>query len=114
MLDRIFNPAPTIYKWDKFWVGFLPGLVLPFLVFLIMYGVIAVSSQVMHHETYPFDAFLSSMHSSLLFLRITTLFCIPNGLIFFFLIQRNYNNASRGVVLVTMLYVITIVIRDVS
>jgi len=114
MLDRIFNPSPTIYKWDKFWVGFLPGLVLPFLMFVVLYGIIALSSQYLHHEPYPFGIFLQSMHSSLLFLRVTTLCCIPNAVIFFFLIQRNYNNASRGVVLVTMLFVIAIVIRDVT
>ena len=114
MLDRLFNPAPTIYKWDRFWVGFLPALIMPFVSLFVLYGIIAFSSQYLHHEHFGFDVFLHAMQSSLYFLRTSTLCCIPNAAIFFFLIKKNYNNASRAVVVTTMLYVIIIVIKDVS
>ena len=114
MLDRIFNASPTIYKWDNFWVGFLPAIISPFVMFFVLYGLAAAASYFGSHEKYMFEVYLYSMRSPTLFLRVTTLCCIPNGAIFFFLISRNYMNASRGVVLVTMLFVIAIVIRDVS
>ena len=114
MLDKLLNPSPTIYKWDRFWVGFIPGLVLPLISFLVLYGIMFVSAQVLHHEKFPFDSFMEAMHSSLYFLRITTLCCMPNALAFFFFIRLNYNNASRAVVITSMLYVMLIVIKDVT
>ena len=114
MLDKLFNPSPTIYKWDRFWVGFIPALLLPGISLLVLFGILAISSQYLHHETFAFDVFLHSMQSQLYFLRVSTLCVMPNAAIFFFLIKQNYNNASRAVVITSMLYVIAIVIKDVS
>ena len=36
MFERFFNPAPTFYKWDRFWVGFWPALFLPLLSLLAL------------------------------------------------------------------------------
>lgn len=114
MLDKLLNPSPTIYKWDRFWVGFFPGVVLPLLSWLVLYGIIALSSHYLHHEPFSFQAYLDTMQSNLQFLRITTVCCMPNALAFFFFIRLNYNNASRAVVLTSMIYVMLIVIKDVS
>ena len=114
MLDKFLNPTPTIYKWDRFWVGFLPALALPIVSMLVLYGIMALSSQLIHHEQFPLSSFTSAMQSTLYFLRITTLCCMPNAALFFLFIRLNYNNASRAVVITTMLYVILIVIKDVS
>ncbi len=114
MLDRILNPTPTIYKWDRFWVGFLPALVLPVVSMFVLYGIMALSSHYLHHEEFSFSAFVNAMQSTLYFLRISTLCCMPNAALFFLFIRLNYNNASRAVVITTMLYVILIVIKDVS
>jgi len=114
MLDRLLNPSPTIYKWDRFWVGFLPALVLPVVSVLVLYAIMAVSSNLLHHEGFPFSTFFQAMQSTLYFLRITTVCCMPNAALFFFFIRLNYNNASRAVVITTMLYVLLIVIKDVS
>jgi len=114
MFDRILNPAPTIYKWDRFWVGFFPALLLPVISLFALYGIMWVTSTYVNKEVFPFSAFLDSLQSQLYFLKIASLCCMPNALIFFFLIQQNYNNASRAVVATTMLYVMAIVIKDVS
>ena len=114
MLDRFLNPSPTIYKWDRFWIGFLPALVMPLVSFMLLYIIIAVTSQYLHHEAFSFDVFLHSMQSTLYFLRVSTLCCMPNAVVFFLFLRQNYNNASRAVVITTMLYVIVIVIKDVS
>ncbi len=114
MLDRVLNPTPTIYKWDRFWVGFVPALLLPVISLLVLYLIISTTSQYQHHETFAFDTYLHAMQSNLYFLRIASLCCMPNAALFFFFISRNYNNASRAVVMTTMLYVLLIVIKDVS
>jgi hypothetical protein len=80
----------------------------------VLYGIMALSSQFIHHEQFPFSSFTNALQSNLSFLRITTLCCMPNAALFFFFIRLNYNNASRAVVVTTMLYVILIVIKDVS
>ena len=113
MLDEILNPTPTIYKWDRFWVGFLPALVLPVISFLIFYAVTYAYAKYNQHMILDFTTFLHTMKGATVFLRTSTLCCIPNAAVFFFLIQRNYNNASRAVVITTMLYVIAIVVKDV-
>jgi hypothetical protein len=114
MLDKIFNPAPTIYKWDRFWVGFLPALLAPVFSFLVLYLIISGTSRYVHHEGFSFSQFLNYLQSPVYFLQISTLCCFSNGIIFFAFIKQNYNNSSRAVILTTMLYVIAIVIRDVS
>ena len=114
MIDRMLNPSPTIYKWDRFWVGFLPALVLPAISMFVLYGIMALSSHYVHHEEFAFSAFTDAMHSNLYFLRITTLCCMPNAALFFLFIRLNYNNASRAVVVTTIIYVLVIVIKDMS
>ena len=112
MLDRFLNPAPTFYKWDRFWVGFLPALFLPLLSLLVLYGVTWANAQFNYHEAFMAEMFLHSIKSPSVFLRTASLCCMPNALIFFLLINRNYNNASRAVVFTTMLYVLAIVVKD--
>jgi hypothetical protein len=112
MLDRILNPNPTFYKWDTFWVGFVPAVLLPVVCFFAFYGLTYVNSIYLHNTSYSFHLFWYSMNNSATFLRTSTLCCIPNAAIFFFLINRNYNNASRAVIFATMLYILAIVIKD--
>ncbi|MDB5284256.1 MAG: hypothetical protein JWO06_3331 [Bacteroidota bacterium] len=113
MLDKFLNPTPTFYKWDRFWVGFLPALLLPLISFLLFYVITYANAKYNQQIIFEFGTFLRTMKGATVFLRTATLCCIPNGAIFFFLIQRNYNNASRAVVITTMLYVIAIVVNDV-
>jgi hypothetical protein len=114
MLDKLLNPSPTIYKWDRFWVGFLPALFLPLLSMLALYGILAFASNYSNGEPFPFSTFYHAMQSNLYFLRISTVCCMPSAALFFFFIKQNYNNASRAVVITTMVYVILIVIKDVA
>jgi hypothetical protein len=111
MLDQIFNPSPTLYKWDRFWVGFLPALALPVLSLFALYGITWLNARYGSHEELSLPMFWISIQSQNVFLKSSTICCMPNALIFFFLIQRNYNNASRAVVITSMLWVLAIVIK---
>jgi hypothetical protein len=112
MLDRMLNPNPTFYKWDKFWTGFLPALVLPVICFFLFFLITLLNSRLAHHANYSFQLYWFTVQSGTAFLRTASLCCIPNAVLFFFFLNRNYFNASRAVVFTTMLYVIAIVIKD--
>ncbi len=113
MFDKFLNPAPTFYKWDRFWVGFLPALFLPLVSLVALYVITWANAKFNYHEAFGWDIYLHSIRSSTVFLRTASLCCMPNAVLFFFFIQRNYNNASRAVVFTTMLYVLVIVVKDV-
>jgi hypothetical protein len=112
MFDRFLNPAPTFYKWDRFWVGFLPAFVLPVISLLVLYLITWCNARFNYHEPFPWLIYWHSIQSATVFLRTASLCCMPNAVLFFFFIQRNYYNASRAVVFTTMLYVLAIVIKD--
>ncbi|HLP19926.1 MAG TPA: hypothetical protein VK174_06475 [Chitinophagales bacterium] len=113
MLDRYLNGTPTFYKWDKFWVGALPALLVPFVGLVLVFLVTWLNARVSQHENFTPHMFLVSMQSSLAFMRISTLCCMLNGGVFYFFMRKDYNNASRGVIVVTMLYVLAISIKEI-
>ncbi len=113
MLDRYLNPTPTPYKWDRFSVGFFPALLLPIAGFLIIFGFTYFYSTVVQHASYSFELFKISMRYSGTFLRVSTLSCFLNPIYFYLLLQRNYYNACRGIVLASMLIVFAILIKEV-
>ncbi len=112
MLDRYLNTSPTFYKWDKFWVGVIPAFIVPVLglggVFLITF----LNAKYNHHEEFTAHMFLSTMKSQVAFMRISSLCCMLNGFVFFFFVKKDYNNASRGVMVTTMLFVLAILIKE--
>ena len=112
MLDKYLNPTPTFYKWDKFWVGALPALVVPLLGGVAVYLITWLNARFNTHQDFSPQMFLTSMRSAVMFMRISTLCCMLNGFLFFFFVKKNYNNASRGVMVVTMLYVMAILIKE--
>ncbi len=112
MLDKYFNPNPTIYKWDRFSVGFIPSILLPVIVFFAFYGFTWFQSVYIQGASFSFSLFLHSMNNQTVFLKTSTLCCIPNAALFFFFIKRDYYNASRAVIVATMLLIIAIVIKD--
>lgn len=101
MLERILNPARTIYKWDRFYVGFLPALFCPLLAFLFFYT--------FQMKLMSFEFYLQTVKSPDLMAKILSFGCILNLAIFFLFIDRNYYNASRGVIGATLLWALPII-----
>lgn len=101
MLDKIFNPAPTFYKWDRFWVGLIPGVFCPLLAFVFFY--------LLQIGDISFTGYIRSVQSPELVSKIISFGCIVNLGVFFLFINRNYYNASRGVIGATMLWALPIV-----
>ncbi|MES2620522.1 MAG: hypothetical protein V4615_06690 [Bacteroidota bacterium] len=102
MLDRILNPAPTIYKWDRFWVGFVPGLLGPVVCILFFYF--------LKYTNNSFTEYLFMVRSPVVLSPILSLGVIVNLFIFFPFIWSNHYNAARGVIGATFIYAIPIVV----
>src|SRR5687768_3816691 len=98
MLERILNPAPTIYKWDRFWVGFLPGLMGPLVCILLFYLV--------KFTGIPFMDYIKMVKNPTVLSPILSLGVIVNLFIFFPFIWSHYYNAARGVIGATFIYAI--------
>ncbi|MCS6933774.1 MAG: hypothetical protein NZM35_01310 [Chitinophagales bacterium] len=101
MLERILNATPTIYKWDRFFVGLLPALFLPVLSFGFFYLFLMSNMR--------FDTYLQTALQSSILAKIASFGCILNLAVFFVFISRDYYNAARGVIAATILWGIPIV-----
>lgn len=113
MLDKYLNGTPTFYKWDKFWVGAVPALIVPLLGLAGMFLITFVNAKYNYQQNFTVHRFISSLQSAETFMRVSTLCCILNGFLFFFFANKDYNNAARGVMLVTMLLVIAILVKEI-
>lgn len=102
MLNRIFNPSPTIHKWDHFWVGFLPGLFAPLLGVVFFYF--------FNFTQFSFSEYLQIATTPTVLSPMLSFGAIINLFIFFPLMWRNYYNAARGVIGATIIYAIPIAI----
>lgn len=102
MIDKIFNPSRTIYKWDRFWVGFIPGLLGPLagIVFFYAYKF----SDISVHD------YWEMAHKPTVLSPLLSFGVIVNLFIFFPFIWNDRYNAARGVIGATILYFIPIVI----
>lgn len=102
MLDRIFNPTPTIYKYDRFIWGFLPGMVAPIIVLCLIY--------LLAFNYMSVQNFIKYISKPVILSPALSLGVVLNLFIFFPLIQKNYYNAGRGVIGATILYGVPIII----
>jgi len=112
MLDKYLNGTPTFYKWDKFWVGMLPALIVPFVGLAGVFLLTFLNAKYNHGEAFTLHMFIVSLYSKAAFTKISTLCAMLNGFVFFFFVKKDYNNASRGVMVTTMLFVLAILIKE--
>lgn len=97
--DRIFNPTPTFHRFDTFIAGFIPGLILPILVFPLFFYV---------RQATDWSSYWQLVFQPVVLSPILSLGCVLNLAFFFLLISRNYYNAARGAVFATMMYILPI------
>lgn len=85
MLDKYLNGTPTFYKWDKFWVGALPALIVPFVGLIGVFLITFLNAKYNHGQDFTPHMFLVSLKSKTAFMKISTLCAMLNGFVFFFL-----------------------------
>lgn len=93
-------------KWDKFWVGLLLGVFLPFLVMMLFY----LSS----FAAFTVPAFLRKMVFTQVFFPLLSLCAIINLGTFFLFYQTKNDRAARGVIFATMIFAFAVLIYKVS
>jgi hypothetical protein len=98
----MFNPTPTIYKYDRFIYGFIPGMIAPLIVLCLIY--------LLAFNYMSVKVFLTYLSKPVMLSPSLSLGVVLNLFIFFPLIQKNYYNAGRGVIGATILYGIPIII----
>ena len=90
MLDKYLNPTPTFYKWDRFWVGALPALVAPFVGVIGVFLIAFLNAKYNQHEDFTPHMFLVSLQSKTAFMRISSLCCMLNGFVFFYILKISF------------------------
>ncbi|MCW3125428.1 MAG: hypothetical protein JWO03_1086 [Bacteroidetes bacterium] len=116
MLKKIFAPHPTIYKYDRAWIGIVLGLIVPLSGVLIVY-LISVGNHYMaegHPDLIPFGRMLQSLKIVTVLFRYMSVGCMLNLGVFFLFINRDYYNVSRGIIFSTILIAIPIMITIIT
>lgn len=88
-------------RWNKLWIGLALGTVLPLIVFLLIY--------LFGYSKTPFGEFLEYAFVMKALPKILGLCAIPNLAIFYLFLNREFWNATRGVIAATMLCTLAVV-----
>lgn len=102
MIKKIFSEQKTIYRYDKFIVGFVPALIAPIVGIALFY--------VAKFAYMPVEDYIEMVLTPKIFAPIMSLGVVMNLFLFFLFIWRNYYIAARSVILVSILYAIPILI----
>jgi len=101
MLDRFFNPYPTIYKWDRAWLGFVLGMTAPVIVIFVFF--------IGNKNDLPQDYLNVILENNAVLSPTLSLGVIGNLFVFFLFMWQNYMNSARGVILATFIWAIPII-----
>ncbi|MDX9880911.1 MAG: hypothetical protein RBS73_02520 [Prolixibacteraceae bacterium] len=86
----------TRNKYDQVQFGFLPGLLGPLLVFVIVFLV--------QGNDQPFSEYIKNLWTFDVLIKLLSLCVFPNLLLFVFFIRKKYDRAARGVLMATFIY----------
>ena len=107
----MWNAHPTIYKWDKIWLGIIIGLLCPLLGFPLVYLLGVIQSLLIGDNIVPLGQYLDSLKQLNYVSKYLSVGCLINLGAFYLLLNKNYINAARGVIAATMLFAIPVVIN---
>ena len=88
-------------RWNKFWTGLAPGILLPLITFLLVYVIV--------YSKMPFGEFLEFVTVMRVLPKILSLCVIPNLAVFYLFLNWEYWYATRGVIAATILFTLAIV-----
>jgi len=83
-------------RWNKFWIGFAPGIMLPLTVFILIYFI--------SYSKTPFVIFIKFIYMSQMLPKILSLCAVSNFAIFYLFLNKEYWYATRGVIAATLLF----------
>lgn len=87
---------------DRFVVGFVLGILVPVIFFIIVYQV--------KYANMEFLTYVRSIWQMKIFLKILSLCVFPNLGFFLLFYRRKYDMAARGIILATFIYAFVVLI----
>jgi hypothetical protein len=114
MLDRIFPQHPTIYKYDRIWIGVILGLIVPTFGVVIVYLLSVVQHFTSGSDIISITILIQNINTVLLLTKFLSVGCILNLGVFFLFINRDYFNIARGIIFATMLVSLPIIVVSVK
>lgn len=93
-------------KYNNQVFGFITGLILPVISFLVIFLIMS--------GTYSLVEYLNRLVSFHILTKFLSLSVIPNLLLFYFFIWKNFQNSYRGVVGATIIIAVVIMILQIA
>lgn len=87
-------------KWDKLYIGAIPGFIVPLIVFFLTY--------LIRFNRYAFAEFIDILLFGKMILGFISLCVIANLILFYLFLNKKLYRAARGVILATLIYAIII------
>ena len=87
--------------WNKLWIGLALGIVLPLLLFFIFYLIM--------YAHVPFGEYLAYSAKMRVLPKILGLCTIPNLVVFYLFLNKEYWYATRGIIAATLLLTLGVV-----
>jgi hypothetical protein len=113
MLDKIFSQHPTIYKYDRTWIGVLLGLTVPALGVVLVYLLSVANHYAIGDDIITIPMLVHNITTLLIFTKFLSVGCILNLGVFFLFINRDYFNIARGIIFATILVSLPIIVVTV-
>jgi len=114
MFDRIFPQQPTIYKWDRAWIGVMLGLIVPTLGVIIVYLLSVANHFAAGESIISIPTMIRNITSLLVLTKFLSVGCVLNLAVFFLFINRDYFNIARGIIFATMLVAMPLIIVTIK
>ena len=89
-------------KWDHRQIGFLAGLIAPAITFFIYY--------LSRYSQLAFSEFVNTTVIYGVITNIIALCALPNLLIFFFFLNKEYYDSARGIIFATFFITVLVVV----
>ena len=83
-------------RYDRILTGWLPGIIAPLIIFLLIYLV--------KYSEMEFMIYLKNVWTMKIFLKLLSLCVFPNLALFFLFYRMKYDMAARGVIMATFIY----------
>lgn len=111
MAKNFFSQYPTFYKYDRFWIGLLIGLLVPLLGIFIVFGYGWGRHVLFQADMVPLSTLLQSARSLPRLSSFMSVGCILNLGVFYYFLNKDYFNVGKGVIMATIIISIPVVIN---
>ena len=92
-------------SFDRLWIGFVVGLLLPILVFYLYY--------LISYSTVHFGAYIMTLHISRLLFKVISLCVLADLPVFHIALQLKWMRTSRGIVMACFLFAFSVLLYRV-